>query len=405
MVVNIQFQRPKRGRDVGETPTRPGKVMKFKPHSAASEEMFLRELQQISPSAVVFSSLAPSSRAAPPTPVIRKLPSPLTALQKQVYANMSQCELNAACEDVFKSIIISQEECAYLEECTRLQSQSRLWFEQRVGRITASKFSAVAHASFHPPPAYLIKQLMERRSLGHIPAIQWGVEHEDVAREAYLDLANEKHINLQYSAAGLHVNPSFPHLGATPDGLIRCECCGEGLLEIKCPYKHKDKHPRDVSDPQFYLKRDNNGELRLRHSHEYYYQVQGQLAICAKEYCDFICWTPEGIHVERILPDSTHFAKMKPALDSFFVKVLLPILLTGKSIHGQGTETPTQDLVSCTSPTTYCWCHGEEAGRMVACDNPHCTIEWFHFNCVGLARKPRGKWFCSDKCKGEFSVL
>ena len=104
---------------------------------------------------------------------------------------MSHSEQNAACEDVFKGIILSWEECAYLEECTRLQSQSGLWFEQRVGRITASKFSAVAHATLNPPPAYLIKQLMERnKSLRHVLAIQWGVDHEDVAREAYLELAN-----------------------------------------------------------------------------------------------------------------------------------------------------------------------------------------------------------------------
>ena len=124
LVVNIQFQRPKRGRDVGETSSRSGKVLKCKPHSTALEEMFLRELQQISPSAAVFTSLAPLSKTVPPTPVVRKLPSPLTALQKQVYTSMSPNELNAACEDVFKSIILSQEECAYLEESTRLQSQS-----------------------------------------------------------------------------------------------------------------------------------------------------------------------------------------------------------------------------------------------------------------------------------------
>ena len=129
--VNIQFQRLKRGRDVGGRPSQPGKVMKSKPHSTAFEEMFLRELQQISSSSVIFSSLVPSSRAIPPAPVIRKLPSPLTALQKQVYINMSKSELNAACEDVFKGIFLSREECAYLEECTRLQSQSRLWFEHR----------------------------------------------------------------------------------------------------------------------------------------------------------------------------------------------------------------------------------------------------------------------------------
>lgn len=65
------------------------------------------------------------------------------------------------------------------------------------------------------------------RVLSHVPAIQRGVDHEDVAREAYLELEH-----IQYSVTGLHVNPSFPDLGATPDRLISCKCCGEGLIEI-----------------------------------------------------------------------------------------------------------------------------------------------------------------------------
>ena len=34
---------------------------------------------------------------------------------------------------------------------------------------------------------------------------------------------------------GLHINPSSPHLVASPDGIVSCFCCGDGLLEIKCP--------------------------------------------------------------------------------------------------------------------------------------------------------------------------
>lgn len=28
-----------------------------------------------------------------------------------------------------------------------------------------------------------------------------------------------------------------------------------------------------------------------------------------------------------------------------------------------------------------------------------CRIEWFHFGCVGLKEKPKGKWYCTD-CAG-----
>lgn len=43
---------------------------------------------------------------------------------------------------------------------------------------------------------------------------------------------------------------------------------------------------------------------------------------------------------------------------------------------------------------TYCVCQQVSFGEMVGCDNPECTIEWFHFGCVGLSSKPKGKWFC-----------
>ena len=43
---------------------------------------------------------------------------------------------------------------------------------------------------------------------------------------------------------------------------------------------------------------------------------------------------------------------------------------------------------------TYCLCKNVSFGQMVACDNDDCEIEWFHFACVGLESKPRGKWLC-----------
>lgn len=49
---------------------------------------------------------------------------------------------------------------------------------------------------------------------------------------------------------------------------------------------------------------------------------------------------------------------------------------------------------------TYCVCHQVSFGEMIGCDNPDCPIEWFHFTCVGLTTKPKGKWYCS-RCSAE----
>lgn len=43
---------------------------------------------------------------------------------------------------------------------------------------------------------------------------------------------------------------------------------------------------------------------------------------------------------------------------------------------------------------TYCLCNQVSYGEMIGCDNHECPIEWFHFGCVGLTTKPKGKWYC-----------
>jgi len=43
---------------------------------------------------------------------------------------------------------------------------------------------------------------------------------------------------------------------------------------------------------------------------------------------------------------------------------------------------------------TYCLCEEISYGDMVGCDNDLCPIQWFHFGCVSIKRKPKGKWFC-----------
>ena len=49
---------------------------------------------------------------------------------------------------------------------------------------------------------------------------------------------------------------------------------------------------------------------------------------------------------------------------------------------------------------TYCLCDQVSYGEMIGCDNDLCPIEWFHFTCVQLTSKPKGKWFC-PRCRGD----
>ncbi|XP_033224872.1 inhibitor of growth protein 1 isoform X1 [Belonocnema kinseyi] len=61
---------------------------------------------------------------------------------------------------------------------------------------------------------------------------------------------------------------------------------------------------------------------------------------------------------------------------------------------------PEEDLAIDPDEPTYCLCDQISYGEMILCDNDLCPIEWFHFSCVSLTTKPKGKWFC-PKCRGD----
>ena len=138
--------------------------------------------------------------------------------------------------------------------------------------------------------------------------------------------------------------------------------------------------------------------MQLSHTHDYYLQMQGQMSITNRNYCDFVCWTPVGVHIERVKLDQDVFDRIKLSLKSFFRDVLLPLLLKGDFTASAASEpkTSTSDETS----SVYCWCKRNEFGKMIACDNNTCPNgEWFHFKCVQLTRKPRGNWYCSEQCE------
>ncbi|XP_025206912.1 inhibitor of growth protein 5-like isoform X2 [Melanaphis sacchari] len=73
-------------------------------------------------------------------------------------------------------------------------------------------------------------------------------------------------------------------------------------------------------------------------------------------------------------------------------------LLTG-ALAGVGVAKSPEELGMLVNPNekTYCLCNQIAYDKMIACDNPDCPFEWFHFECVKVTTEPRGKWFC-PKC-------
>ncbi|XP_074649798.1 inhibitor of growth protein 1-like isoform X2 [Tubulanus polymorphus] len=67
-----------------------------------------------------------------------------------------------------------------------------------------------------------------------------------------------------------------------------------------------------------------------------------------------------------------------------------------------GDKSPTIDLPIDPDEPLYCICQQVSFGEMIGCDNDNCEIEWFHFLCVALVNKPKGKWYCPN-CRGDKS--
>jgi inhibitor of growth protein 3 len=65
---------------------------------------------------------------------------------------------------------------------------------------------------------------------------------------------------------------------------------------------------------------------------------------------------------------------------------------------GSGGEEEVDEEGDSGDTNVYCFCRTVSHGNMVACDNPNCPNEWFHWPCVGLTKEPPqgGTWYCPE---------
>lgn len=324
------------------------------------------------------------------------LPKPLTNLFNEDYIDLSLDELQVKCEAV--TLNITEEEARNVELQTRNQSSSSVWFEQRSGRITASQLHAVCHTNPENPSKSLIKRICYPGAYKFSSAAtRWGIEHELKARAQYELITYENHHSFGVSDSGLHINPKWPFMGATPDGIVYCKCCGKGVCEIKCPYSHRNTTICEaVSSKDFCLER-NGTDYCLKKTHAYYYQVQMQMFITGTDYCDFIVWTLKDIFIQRILPDNTLCTNAITKGTHFFKNVVL------KELYGKWYSRPvySQDLSTMSELNDNddgdVWCSCQQYipdTTLIGCDNDNCKVQWYHMICLGLSAEPVGTWIC-----------
>lgn len=152
-----------------------------------------------------------------------------------------------------------------------LKQGSPEWHDARVGRLTASCFAAAM--GINP---YQSRQKLYDEMTGTADPFtgnemtQWGEDHEPDAIFAY-----EAFIGEFVTPTGFWTHPEAEWLGASPDGLV----VNSGLIECKCKFSQ---------------------ELWEEVPAHYMAQIQGQLEITDRAWCDFVSWTPTDLAVFRV---------------------------------------------------------------------------------------------------------
>lgn len=184
------------------------------------------------------------------------------------------------------------------------------WFEARLGLATSSKFndimavgrSGAELASRKNYRAQLVSERLtgEKAENRTNAAMDWGTEFEDTARLRYeLKTGNE------VVESGFYKHDKLD-AGASPDGFI-----GEdGLVEIKCPNSatHIETLRRKTVPKQ------------------YFWQVQGQMWVTGRKWCDFVSFDPRlpenaQLFITRVERDDESIKELEAEVTTFLREV------------------------------------------------------------------------------------
>ena len=182
------------------------------------------------------------------------------------------------------------------------QSSVLEWYEQRKGRLTASKFLQICNKTEHLQNSSsvdadsLISSILDYKPAPNTAALKHGRSMELHVKASFVSLAHKAHYKFKSSEAGLVVMKDKAFIAVSPDLEIECLCCGKGLVEIKCPYSIRDTVP--TVDNLKYL-HTVNGKVQLKQNPEYFYQIQGQMGATGRKYCNLSIFTSHGHLIEK----------------------------------------------------------------------------------------------------------
>lgn len=156
-------------------------------------------------------------------------------------------------EDMLKEVEqlqVARSERERIELLTRKQRDNPLWYEVRFKRLTGSKSSQILAQKTWTPS--LLQRILYPKPFISVPIpIQWGIDHEAIARRVYTKFMHtNNHLNFSVEDCGFLIHPQEGWIGASPDGAVVVDPTynyPKGILEIKCPYSRSYILPSGAS--------------------------------------------------------------------------------------------------------------------------------------------------------------
>lgn len=192
-------------------------------------------------------------------------------------------------------------------------------------RLTASNFGWVLKqlndmktVDMHFQPLYS-KDVKREYNTERRDAILRGQMHEEEALELY----REKTGNI-VMPSGLQLIPCG-YLGCSPDGII-INNLGSGTcdaLEIECPWKYRDSTLQDMMEKEKVFDKDlktlsSTEACEINPEHEYWHQVQAEMAVLGAKWAHFFIWTKETIIISHVSKYDKWEEDCLPKLSNFY---------------------------------------------------------------------------------------
>ncbi|KAJ8309411.1 LOW QUALITY PROTEIN: hypothetical protein KUTeg_014285 [Tegillarca granosa] len=196
-------------------------------------------------------------------------------------------------------------------------------------RLTASNFGLVIRRNPNIKVEKLVKQLVYPSFKGN-KYTRKGLNDEIITIKEFTSRKEEENDPVTVQSVGLIIYEDKPFLAASPDGKVINKLGEIGLLEIKNLLHNKIETLNEAARRKDFCLQFINNRLHLKHQHQYYYQVQGQLNITKLPWLDFVVRTekPYQLHIERIYRnEDLWFKTMLPKISAFYLKAILPELV------------------------------------------------------------------------------